>query len=146
MSPISDIAALRSIQFCVGAASVFALDLQLVLCGSCMESSFDRAILIHQWQPVQVNSAVDLLRWEAWSFRRTILTICWQLGSLESNLVVFEFLDLQSTLSLRAVCFGWAVELCDNLEEHQVLCLARARGISTSTYYSTLVADPPVQV
>ena len=111
-----------------------------------MEPSFDRAILIHQWQPVQVNSAVDLLRWEAWSFSQTIPTICWQLGSLESNLVVFEFLDLQSILCLRAACFGWAVELWDNLEEHQVLCIARARGISTSTYFSTLVADPPVQI
>ena len=60
--------------------------------------------------------------------------------------MVYEFLDLQSTLCLRAACFGWAVELYDNLEEHQVLCIARARGISTATYYSTLVADPPVQI
>ena len=111
-----------------------------------MEPSFDRAILLHQWHPLQVNSAADLLRWEAWSFNQTIPTICWQLGSLESNLVVYEFLDLQSTLCLRAACFGWAIELYDNLEEHQVLCIARARGISTATYYSTLVADPPVQI
>ena len=56
------------------------------------------------------------------------------------------FPNLKSTLCLRAACFGWAIELYDNLEEHQVLCIARARGISTATYYSTLVADPPVQI
>jgi len=97
------------------------------------------------WQPVQVRSEEDFNRWDNWSACQSLPTICWQLGSLDRNLVVYTFLDLQSISNLRAACFGWAVELFDNQEEYRLVCTARRRNLQVCTFLDTLVADPPVQ-
>jgi hypothetical protein len=122
------------------------LDSQLVLRGSCMDPSFDPVIRYRaEWHPVDVNDNLDFVRWDTWSTRQVLPTICWQLGGLEQNLVVYLFLDLHSISNLRVACFGWAVELCDNQEEYTLLRRARARRLQVSAFLDTLVGDPPVQ-
>ena len=133
--------------FCgVGASCVLASDLQLALRGYCMDPSFDSVIRhCDLWQPVQVHREEDFNRWDDWSACQSLPTICWQLGSLERNLVVYTFLDLHSVSNLRAACFVWAVELCDNQREYRLVCTARRRNLQVSAFLDTLVGDPPVQ-
>ena len=117
-------------RFCAGVVFALALASQCVSRGSCMDPSFDPVIRYHiAWQPVEVHNNIDLVRWDNWSTLRVIPTICWQLGGLEQNLVVYAFLDLISISHLRVACFGWAVELSDNQEEYIILRRARARRL-----------------
>ena len=97
------------------------------------------------WHPVQVHGEEDFNRWDDWSARQSLPTMCWQLGSLERNLVVYTFLDLQPVSNLRTACFGWAVELCDNQREYRLVCTARRRNVQVCAFLDTLVGDPPIQ-
>ena len=111
-----------------------------------MDPSFDPVIRYHStWRLVDVDDSLDFVRWDRWSTRRVLPTVCWQLGGLEQNLVVYTFLDLYSISNLRVACFGWAVELSDNQEEYIILRRARARRLQVSAFLDTLVGDPPVQ-
>ena len=63
------------------------------------------------WSPVEVASEADFQRWESSNIWQ--LTVVFSLGSLQSNLITFCYLDICDRANLRTTCFAFAVEVTD---------------------------------
>jgi len=130
-------------RFSAGVVFALALASQRVLRGSCMDPSFDPVIRYHTaWQPVDVNDNLDFVRWDNWSTLRVLPTVCWQLGGLEQNLVVYTFW----------ICFPFPIcvllvldGLLNSLTTRKSTSFCAEHVPEASTFLDTLVGDPPVQ-
>ena len=96
------------------------------------------------WTSVAVANNFDLARWERWSQDLRIPFVCWQLGSLPRNLIVFEFFALTDIASFRVVSFGWNLELLDSAAEFEQVLYCRLHRIAWQDFLSFQVPDPPL--
>lgn len=93
------------------------------------------------WAPVFIDNAFDYWRWHSWCYGPRTLTVCWQLGWLPYNLLVYEHLSLCDIAFLRVCSFGWSVELWDNVEYFQDLLACRRRQLSWLTFLDSQVPE-----
>ena len=96
------------------------------------------------WTSARVSTAFDLQRWEHWSGEPHVPFVCWQLGSLTRNLIVFECLTLIDIASFRVVSFGWNLELSTSSTELEQVLYCRLHGIAWQDFLDSQVPDPPL--